>query len=268
MAESFGLMGILNLTPDSFYAKSRCGHIDAAVSRAGMLLAAGADIIDLGAESTRPGAQSIPWQEECRRLLPALAAIREAHPNAAISIDTHNSATAAAALASGAAIINDVSACGHDPELMAVLAEFKPAYVLTHSGFYPQNMEHASLPLIEEMKIFFSTRLERLMKAGLSKESIILDPGIGFGKTAAANLQILANISRFLDLGRPLLIGISMKSFFASIWNLDLPLRKDATATLSALLYEKGCLWHRAHDIQSVKTALLIAQSLSKAATH
>lgn len=261
-ANTFGLMGIINVTPDSFY--QRCYSTQEATYRAGQLLAEGADVLDIGAESTRPGAPAITQAEECRRLLPCVARIRESYPEALISVDTRNSGAARLALQLGCAIINDVSACRHDPELLDVLAEYKPGYVLMHAQGEPETMQLAPVykEVVSEIKYFFEASLKRLICAGLPENRIALDPGIGFGKTLTHNLEILAHVEEFLQFGRPLLLGVSMKGMFANLLGLEQYRRGEATAVTAALLFAKGVIWQRAHEIGRVRRALIMAQAL------
>lgn len=261
-AGSFGLMGILNVTPDSFYE-----HFEQpaqAIDHASKLLCAGADVIDLGAESTRPNAARVDWQEECRRLRPCLGAIRQRYPEAVISVDTRNAGTAAMALQAGCDIINDVSGCRHDPALLDVLIQFRPGYVLMHSQGTPENMQRdpAYADVVAEVRDFLEQTLNMLVRAGVPEDRIVLDPGIGFGKTLAHNLELLRHIDSFLQFGRPVLAGVSMKSMFGSLAGLAENERGEATAVTSALLFAKGVTWHRVHEVARVRSALLLAQAL------
>ena len=266
-AAPYGLMGILNLTPDSFYDGGRHATGDAAASQARALRDAGADILDIGAESTRPGALPLASGEELARLAPVLRAVRAEMPDLPVSVDTVHAATAAAALDMGASIINDVSACAVDPELTEVLVQYRPGYVLMHSKGRPQDMQVA--PRYEnvclEVRRFFARELDRLVAAGLPEDRIVLDPGIGFGKTLAHNLALLAHVEEFLEFGRPLLVGLSMKSLFGALLGLPVEARGAATQTASALLWERGVLWHRVHDVAGVKGALRLAAAIAGA---
>lgn len=265
--DDFGLMGILNITPDSFYDGGRHASLEAALQQARALHDAGADMLDLGAESSRPGAQALAHGEEIERLAPALRLVRQMLPEMAISVDTVHAATAALALDLGALVINDVSACGVEPELTDVLVERKPGYVLMHSQGRPANMQDAPhyKDVCREAMIFFERELDRLVSAGLPENRIVLDPGIGFGKTLAHNLALLSHMEEFLKFGRPLLVGLSMKSLFWDLLGLPLAERGPATQTASALLWERGVYWHRVHDVSAVKSALRLAAALAHA---
>ena len=266
-AAPFGVMGILNLTPDSFYDGGRHDAGEAALAQALALRDAGADVLDLGAESSRPGARPLSPLEEQQRLLPVLTAVREKMPDIPLSVDTVHAATAAAALDRGVAVINDVSACTADPELTDVLAERRPGYVLMHSQGRPRDMQAAPryADVCLEVRRFFARELERLVKAGLPEDRIVLDPGIGFGKTLEHNLALLAHMEDFLEFGRPLLVGLSMKSLFGDFLGLPVGERGAATQTASALLWERGVFWHRVHDVAGVRGALRLAAAIAGA---
>ncbi|WP_301194213.1 dihydropteroate synthase, partial [uncultured Desulfovibrio sp.] len=261
------VMGILNLTPDSFYDGGRHATGEAALGQAQALHDAGADMLDIGAESSRPGARPLAPGEELARLAPVLRAVRERMPGIPVSVDTVHAATAAAALDMGAVVINDVSACGVDPELTDVLADRKPGYVLMHSQGRPPDMQAAPryADVCREVRRFFERELNRLVAAGLPEDRIVLDPGIGFGKTMAHNLALLAHADEFLAFGRPLLVGLSMKSLFGDLLGLPVGERGAATQTASALLWERGVCWHRVHDVAAVRGALRLAAALAGA---
>lgn len=264
-ATPFGVMGILNLTPDSFYDGGRHSTSNAALKQALALWDGGADMLDIGAESSRPGAPPLTLEEELDRLAPVLQAVRERLPDIPVSVDTVHAATAAAALDMGAVVINDVSACRADPELTDVLAERKPGYVLMHSQGRPPDMQTAPCyaDVCREVYDFFERELNRLVAAGLPEDRIVLDPGIGFGKTLAHNLALLVHVKEFLEFGRPLLVGLSMKSLFGELLGLPIGERGMATQTASALLWERGVFWHRVHDVTGVKEALRLAAAFA-----
>lgn len=256
----FGLMGILNLTPDSFYDG---GQTTNALELAVNLLKAGADILDLGAESTRPGATPLDSETEIGRLLAPLAAIRRALPRAVVSVDTMRAKTADLALKMGASIINDVSACAVEPALLDVLAERKPAYVLTHNPIAIGSESSRKVHIATRLKRFFAVKLGELVRAGLPEEHVALDPGIGFGKNLEENVAILGKIREFAEFGRPLLVGLSMKSFFGELLGLSLADRGESTAIASVLCWQGGVFWHRAHNVARVRNALFLASALT-----
>ena len=260
----FGLMGIVNLTSDSFFDGGRYLSEGGCVSLVGEMLSTGANIIDLGAESTRPGARPLSPLCEQKKLLPMLNILSRHYPDAVISVDTYHASTAALALEAGAQIINDISACQYDLSLMDVLAQYKPGYVLMHSrgrsAVMQDNPRYENV--IDEIMLFFETNLSRLVRNGLPESCIVLDPGIGFGKNLAHNLSIFRHMEKFKKFGRPLLIGLSMKSFLGQL--LDIPLEKRGPATMLAtvLMWKKGVFWHRVHDIAGAVTALTLASNL------
>lgn len=263
--EQFGILGILNITPDSFYDGGRYNDRESALERARLLLGEGSEIIDMGAESTRPGAIDVAPEKELARLLPVLKAFKKEFPQALVSIDTRNSSTAAETLKNGASIINDVSACGHDPELLDVLAEFKPGYILMHSRGKPADMQNNPRydNVVDEVKSFFETKLNILVKAGLPEKNIALDPGIGFGKNISHNLDLLAHMEEFAYFGRPLVGAISQKSMFNKILGHPPDMSGVDTAVASALLWSKGVVWHRVHNVAQTRKALIIAAAVS-----
>lgn len=263
---AFGLLGILNLTPDSFYDGGKFTSVEKALAQAGKLLEEGANILDLGAESTRPGSEPLSSDEEINRLAPVFFALKKSFPDAMISIDTWHSQTASFFLENGAEIINDVSACAWDEALADVLAKAKPGYVLMHGKGRPASMQANPCykNVLDEVENFFAQSLDRLVSAGLPKENIVLDPGIGFGKTLAHNLELLANIDKFAVFGCKILAGISMKSWLGNLLGLGINDRGEATAVASALLWQKGVFWHRVHQIGNVRQALELACALGQ----
>lgn len=260
----YGIMGIVNLTPDSFYAQSRSQDPDEALRRSLAMLENGADVIDLGAESSRPGAAPVSPQIEIERLLPLIGKIRKAAPSAVISVDTYHAATAAAVLEEGADIINDISACSFDPELLDVVAEYKPGYVLMHCQGTPGTMQlnPSYADVCCEVAIFFETMMNRLVSRGLPEENIILDPGIGFGKTMEHNLALMRGTKPWEHLGRPSLMACSMKSVFGDLLGLPTEERGTATLVATALIHAAGYRWHRVHNPLEARQSLCLVQAL------
>lgn len=254
----YGIMGILNVTPDSFYDGGRYTSLEAALGRARELLHSGADILDIGAESTRPGAAPVAAEEEIARLMPVLGEVHQKFPAALISVDTWRAATAAVALARGAACINDVSGLAWDAAMPEVLGHYKPAYVLMHSKGRPAVMQKAPAyaDVVDEVCAFFDARLNELAKAGLPEDRVALDPGIGFGKSFDHNLEILDAIWRFKRFGRPVLVGLSMKTTIARLAAASGITRGEATARESVRAFKNGAFWHRVHDARAVSNAL------------
>ena len=262
----FGVMGIVNLTPDSFYDGGVHHMPPAGLEHALTLLEQGADILDLGAESSRPGAAELSPDAEIQRLAPVLMGLRRLAPWATVSVDTYHAATAAAVLEQGAVIINDISACAFDPGLLDVLAQYKPGYVLMHSQGRPETMQHN--PRYEdvrrEVREFFERNLARLVRAGLPENRIVLDPGIGFGKTLAHNLELLAHPEDWLGFGRPVLMALSMKSVFGGLLSLPPARRGAATVAATALLRARGVFWHRVHHVAEARQALAVATAFNE----
>lgn len=257
----FGVMGIVNLTPDSFYDGGTHDSADLGLAHAMRLHAEGADILDLGAESSRPGAQALTPEQELLRLMPVLRELRREIPGVMLSVDTYHAATAAAVLEEGVQIINDISACAFDPGLLDVLVQYKPGYVLMHSQGRPDVMQKDPryTDVRSEVMAFFERELHRLTAAGLPEEHIVLDPGIGFGKTLRHNLELLAHAEDWLAFGRPVLMGLSMKSMFGQLLGLTTQERGCATQVATAMLWEKGLFWHRVHDVAATRQTLTLA---------
>jgi dihydropteroate synthase len=259
------IAGIVNVTPDSFYDGGRHADAAAAVAHGLSLAGDGADMLDVGGESTRPGAAPVPLEEELRRVVPVVAGLVAARPDIPVAVDTFKAGCAAAALDAGAVAINDVSACAFDPGLRDVVAQHKPGYVLMHSQGRPATMQDDPRygDVVEEILAFFEERMAQLVRAGLPEEHIVLDPGIGFGKRTEHNLDILRRLDRFASLGRPLYLGISNKSVFGAVLALPVEKRNLATAVLSALCAARGARVHRVHDVAGVAAALRLAAAVA-----
>ncbi|EGJ51574.1 dihydropteroate synthase [Desulfocurvibacter africanus] len=264
----FLVAGILNVTPDSFYDGGAHELPEQAAAHAARLLAEGADMLDVGGESTRPGARSVNAAEEISRVMPAIQAalaLRCADGQApAVSVDTYKAEVAARALDAGAVIVNDVSACRFDQELADVLAQHKPGYVLMHSQGRPADMQKAPVyaDVVEDILAFFEERLDYLVCRGLPEACIVLDPGIGFGKTLAHNLDILRRVDKFLSLGRPVYMGLSNKSLWQKLLGLGPLERQVATAVATALTWSKGASIHRVHEVALARQSLRIAEAI------
>lgn len=267
----FLLAGVVNVTPDSFFDGGRYAEPEAALARCARLAADGADLLDIGGESTRPGAPEVPVGEELRRVLPVLrglAELKRSRPDApqpVLSVDTWKAAVAAEALAAGAEVVNDVSACRFDPALMDVLAQHKPGYVLMHSQGRPREMQKDPRyeSVVDEILAFFEERLGALTAAGVPEANIVLDPGIGFGKLLEHNLDILRGLERFGSLGRPLYIGLSNKSLWGTLLGLEAADRGLATAVATALLVARGALVHRVHEVAPARQAATLAAAIT-----
>lgn len=242
------LMGILNVTPDSFYAPSRAMDMERALERAKQIYSEGADILDIGGESTRPNATPVPEAEELQRVIPIIKALKGLLP---LSIDTFKPRVAAEALKAGAEIINDVSGFT-DPSMRALAAESGVTICVMHMQGNPINMQqnpHYPNGIIPELLSWFKIQIELLLKAGVKEKQIILDPGIGFGKTVAHNLEIIENLAVLKAMGFPLLVGVSRKSFMAKILGKNSAELLPATLAMNTALLLAGVDIIRVHDI-------------------
>ncbi|BCW96027.1 MAG: dihydropteroate synthase [Fimbriimonadales bacterium] len=261
------VMGVLNATPDSFYDGGKYDHLDAALARAEQMLDEGADILDIGGESTRPGAEPVPEVEELRRTLPLIEAIAARYPNAVLSIDTTKSRVAERALQAGACIINDISGMTFDPRMAAVAAQAGALVVLMHIQGTPRTMQQnpTYIDVVAEVRDALHTHATRVEQAGVPRENIWLDPGIGFGKTLEHNLQLLRNLPALKSLGYPILIGTSRKSFIGQLLGgLPPEERLEGTLATLALAVAWGADIVRVHDVQAAVRAMRIADALCR----
>lgn len=246
------IMGVINLTPDSFFDGGRHANASAARAHAAQLLADGADWLDIGGESTRPGAAPVSPEEECARVLSALEAIQDF--GARISIDTYRAETARRALALGASMVNDISGLREDPGMPAVVAEAGCDCVVMHMQGSPRTMQDAPAyaDVVSEVCAFFEERLTSLTSAGIREERIWLDPGFGFGKTVDHNLTMLRRLREFTRFGRPVLIGTSNKSMIGAVLGLPLNERMEGTAATVACAIVQGASCVRVHDVRTM----------------
>jgi dihydropteroate synthase len=255
------LMGVVNVTPDSFSDGGLYLDAQAAIAHGLELEAEGAAILDVGGESTRPGAAPVSAAEELRRVMPVIEGVIEAGTGAAISIDTSKAKVAAQALQAGATLVNDVTAFRGDPEMAGVVAAAGADCCLMHMLGDPRTMQddpHYE-DVVGDIKAFLEERMEFAVRAGIAEERILLDPGIGFGKTVEHNLELLRRLGEFLELGRPLLIGTSRKSFLGRLTGRDCaPDRVAATVATNVLAYERGARVFRVHDVAPVHDALTV----------
>ena len=269
MAADGGVLGIVNLTPDSFYDGGQHEGNDAGLAHALSLLAEGADVLDLGGESSRPGADPVSAELEQKRVLPVLERLMTQGGSVVpvVSVDTYRASTAAAALERGATIINDISATAFDPGLVDVLVQYRPAYVLMHCQGTPRTMQDRPHydDVCREVAEFFEREMGRLVRAGLPEENILLDPGIGFGKSTEHNLALMAHPEAWGHLGRPSLMALSMKSLFGAILGLDTAERGTATQVATALCACHGYAWHRVHDVAGTRATLRLTAAIAGA---
>lgn len=264
-----GIMGILNVTPDSFSDGSRYLSVDHAVDRALEMEAQGADIIDVGGESTRPNAPPVGEREELDRVIPVIERLR-GQLNVPVSVDTYKAVVAREAIAAGAEIVNDISAMTFDDGMAGVVAATDVGLVLMHSRGRPLDMQKntAYASLIGEITAFFHAVLERAAVAGLDAERIVVDPGIGFGKSVAGNLEIVRRLAEFTALGRPILVGPSRKSFIGTVLGRETDERLEGTAAAVAVAVLNGASLLRVHDVREMRdvvdmTVALCGQSAS-----
>ena len=260
------IMGILNFTEDSFHAASRVANLDDMLRRAGAMLTDGADILDIGAESTRPGSTPISMEDELERLIPAIKELRNSFPDAVISADTYSGKVALAAVEAGADIINDVGGFTLDSEMLECAARSGVPYVLSHIKGTPQNMQDCPIyeNLLGELSAYFQTKIKEAEQAGLSRERIIIDPGLGFGKRTEDNLLILKELETLSIFGCPILFGHSRKKFTGTI--TDAPNTNDrlaGTVAISALTEGRAQII-RVHDVRENKNALLMARAIKE----
>lgn len=262
------VMGILNVTPDSFSDGGRYFATEQAVRRGCDMVEEGADIIDVGGESSRPGSLPVTVEEEIRRVVPVVEALA-ARVDVPISVDTTKAAVAKAAVDAGAEIINDISALGFDDEMGALAFETGAGVVLMHMRGTPQNMQQGDLSygdLCGEITGFLAAAMGRARRAGVLEKKIAVDPGIGFGKSPSDNLKIISHLSEFMVLGRPVVVGVSRKSFIGVVTGDGEPrqrLEGTAAAVTAAVLH--GCAVVRVHDVAFMKKVVAVADALRRA---
>jgi len=251
-------MGVVNVTPDSFSDGGLYLDPEAAIRHGVELVRAGAGILDIGGESTRPGAEVVPADEELRRVVPVIEGL--AGLDAEISVDTSKAAVAAAALDAGAGIVNDVTALRGDAEMADLCAEREATVILMHMAGSPRTMQRDPRydDVVAEVRDFLAARMEAALAAGIAAERIWLDPGIGFGKTAAHNLELLRRLAELADLGRPLVIGTSRKSFIGRLDGSEASERLGGTIASSVLAAAEGARVLRVHDVAEVRQALTV----------
>jgi dihydropteroate synthase len=262
------IMGIVNTTPDSFSDGGRYDSVELAVAHARRLIGEGAAIIDIGGESTRPGAADVDEAEEIRRVLPLVEALAAEFPGIALSIDTCKAGVARAAVAAGASIINDVTGF-RDAAMVAVAAESGAGVVVMHMQGTPRTMQHDPVytDLVGEITAFFTDRFAALTAAGVLSGSIVFDPGIGFGKKLEHNLAILRQLDQFTVEGRPILLGVSRKSFIGKlVGSDDLDGRHWPTVAITSYAREQGVTLHRVHEVKANLEALRMTEAILRSA--
>ncbi len=262
MTNSVLVMGIVNITPDSFYDGGKYFSHQEAIAQLEKLIAEGADIIDLGAASSKPGAENIGADAELERLIPVLEYLVNKHKNIPASIDTYHSKVARETVKRGASFINDISGGSLDPEMFKTIGDLKVPYVLMHIQGTPKTMqiEPHYTNVVDEVFEYFSTRIKELMHAG--SEQIILDPGFGFGKTLEHNFALLKNLERFKSLGFPIMAGISRKSMINKVLKTKPENALTGTITLNTIALLNGANILRVHDVKEAKQVVALVQKV------
>ncbi|HEX6617828.1 MAG TPA: dihydropteroate synthase [Gemmatimonadales bacterium] len=263
------ILGIVNVTPDSFSDGGRLAGVDGAVAHADALLEAGAAVLDVGGESTRPGrSEPVPAEVELARVLPVVEALVKRHPSVVLSVDTVKAEVARAVLDAGAAVINDVSALRFDPALGAAAAAARAGLILMHSrgsileiaSYTHATYDEVAGEVIRELR----TALAAAEAAGVTPEALVVDPGFGFSKTVEQNVELFGHLESLQALGRPVLVGPSRKRFLGAVTGRPLEDRDRATATACALAWERGARLFRVHDVAAAREALALAQALGE----
>jgi len=259
------VMGVLNVTPDSFSDGGTYVTVAQAVDHARQMQAQGADIIDIGAESSRPGAEPINEREELRRLIPVVEAVRKVVP-LPISVDTTKAAVARSAIQAGAVIVNDISALQGDPVMAHLVAETGVAVVLMHMQGTPQTMQQSPRygNVVEEVTAFLQQRAQVAIACGIRPSQIVLDPGFGFGKLQEHNLQMLAEFETFTTLGYPVLAGVSRKQFIGNLIRQPVHEREFGNAGAVAVAVLKGAHIIRVHDVRAMKDTATVVSAISR----
>ena len=259
------VMGILNVTPDSFSDGGKFYSEEKALEHAREMVGQGADIIDFGGESTRPGAKPVQPSEEISRIVPIIKKL-SSDISVPISVDTRKAVVACAALDAGASIVNDISALG-DPKMAKVVCEYNAGIVLMHIHGKPQTMQKNPLDekvVVEKVKKELQNRIDFAIQSGIKKNKIVIDPGIGFGKTFKANEVLIKKLDEFLELGFPILIGASRKRFIGEITGQPSEKRLAGSIAVNVIAYQNGASIIRTHDVQETKDALIVADSILK----
>ena len=260
------IMGVLNITPDSFSDGGKYFSKNSAIKHALKLINEGSDIIDVGGESTRPGASPLKIEEELTRVIPVIKEIRKLSKNILISIDTYKSEVAKEAVKYGANIINDISGLVMDDRMVHIAAELDVPVIIMHLKGTPMDMQVNPTyeNLISEITEFLRTQIQYALKNGVKKHNIIIDPGIGFGKTIEHNFKIIANLEKFKKIGFPILIGPSRKSFIGNLLKLPLDKRLEGTAASIAIGIVNGARIVRVHDVLEMKRVSSIADKVNE----
>lgn len=259
------VLGVLNVTPDSFSDGGKFFDRDRAVEHALAMLNDGADIVDIGGESTRPGAEPVGAEMEIERVVPVIEALRR-RTDAIVSVDTSKSAVARAALAAGAEIVNDVTGLEGDPALMDLCAATGCGVIVMHMRGTPKTMQACPAydDAVARVRDYLAARIERALAAGIARDKIVIDPGIGFGKTVRHNLELIDGIDALTELGYPVLLGVSRKSFIGKITGIaDPAAREIPTQAVHAAAFGRGVFIFRAHDVRATRLALTTVSAIA-----
>lgn len=259
------VMGILNITTDSFYAGSRVMNIEAVKDKAVKMLDEGADMLDIGAQSTRPGSERLPAEEELKKLLPVIEMLRQLFPEIIISIDTYHAMVAEECVAAGAAIINDISGGEMDKKMIKTVAKLKTPYICMHMKGVPENMQHQTNyeNVTKEILDFFISKVDECKREGIN--DIIIDPGFGFGKNIFQNLLLLKNLELFKMLGKPIMAGLSRKSTIYKTLKISAEESLNGTSVLNTIALLNGASILRVHDVKEAKETIALYEAYGNA---
>ena len=259
------VMGIINATPDSFYKGDLNAGLQKIVEKAGKMIMEGADIIDIGGQSTRPGSIRISASEEIQRVIPVINSIVANYPQIILSIDTYHSQVAEAAIKAGASIVNDISAGSLDPEMINCVSSLNVPYICMHMKGTPENMQNnpTSEDLVKEVLDFFINKIDQCKRAGI--KDLVIDPGFGFGKTIHQNFILLKQLSVFKILDQPILAGLSRKSMIYKTLGIDVSQALNGSAVLNTIALQQGASILRVHDVKEAKEAITLFTSFDKA---
>ncbi len=259
------VMGIINATPDSFYKGDLKAGLQKIVEKAGKMIIEGADIIDIGGQSTRPGSTRISASEEIQRVIPVIDSIVTNYPQIILSIDTYYSQVAEAAIKAGASIVNDISAGSLDPEMINCVSSLNVPYICMHMKGTPENMQNNPTyeDLIKEVLDFFIDKIDQCKRAGI--KDLVIDPGFGFGKTIHQNFILLKQLSVFKILDQPILAGLSRKSMIYKTLGIDVSEALNGSAVLNTIALQHGASILRVHDVKEAKEAVTLFTAFDKA---
>ncbi len=259
------VMGIINPTPDSFYKGDLNAGLQKIVEKAGKMIMEGADIIDIGGQSTRPGSIRISASEEIQRVIPVIDSIVANYPQIILSIDTYHSKVAEAAIKAGASIVNDISAGSLDPEMINCVSSLNVPFICMHMKGTPENMQNNPTyeDLIKEVLDFFIDKIDQCKRAGI--KDLVIDPGFGFGKTIHQNFILLKQLSVFKILDQPILAGLSRKSMIYKTLGIDVSEALNGSAVLNTIALQQGASILRVHDVKEAKEAVTLFTSFDKA---